>query len=82
MCGICGILSSRSDASLIGTARIMADTLRHRGPDDAGVWADPEAGVALGHRRLAIVDLSPAGAQPMMSPCGRYVLAVPSRMIT
>jgi asparagine synthase (glutamine-hydrolysing) len=54
---------------------MMADTLRHRGPDDAGVWADPEAGVALGHRRLSIVDLSAAGAQPMISPCGRYVIA-------
>lgn len=75
MCGICGILSSGSDVSLAGTARMMADTLRHRGPDDAGVWADPDVGVALGHRRLSIVDLSPAGAQPMMSPCGRYVIA-------
>ena len=75
MCGICGILSSGSDASLAGTARMMADTLRHRGPDDAGVWADPDVGLALGHRRLSIVDLSPAGEQPMMSPCGRYVIA-------
>ncbi|MGO4917637.1 asparagine synthase (glutamine-hydrolyzing) [Pseudogemmobacter sp. W21_MBD1_M6] len=75
MCGICGVLSSGSDASLAGTARTMADTLRHRGPDDAGVWADPDVGVALGHRRLSIIDLSPAGAQPMMSPCGRYVIA-------
>lgn len=74
MCGICGILSSESNASLAGTARVMADTLRHRGPDDAGVWADPDVDVALGHRRLSIVDLSPAGAQPMMSPCGRYVI--------
>lgn len=75
MCGICGVLSSDTDVSLAGTARTMADTLRHRGPDDAGVWADPNEGVALGHRRLSIIDLSPAGAQPMMSPCGRYVIA-------
>lgn len=74
MCGICGVLSSESDASLASTARMMADTLRHRGPDDAGVWTDSDAGVALGHRRLSIIDLSPAGAQPMMSPCGRYVI--------
>ncbi len=53
----------------------MADTLRHRGPDDAGVWVDGEAGVALGHRRLSILDLSPAGHQPMHSACGRYVIA-------
>lgn len=75
MCGICGVLSSGSDASLAGTARAMADTLRHRGPDDAGVWADPNKDVAIGHRRLSIVDLSPAGAQPMTSGCGRYVIA-------
>jgi asparagine synthase (glutamine-hydrolysing) len=52
----------------------MADTLRHRGPDDAGVWVDAEAGVALGFRRLSIVDLSPEGHQPMQSAAGRYVV--------
>jgi asparagine synthase (glutamine-hydrolysing) len=52
----------------------MANTLRHRGPDDAGVWVDAAAGVALGHRRLSILDLSPAGHQPMVSPSGRYVI--------
>ena len=49
------------------TARAMAETLHHRGPDDSGDWADAEAGVALGHRRLSIIDLSPAGHQPMLS---------------
>jgi asparagine synthase (glutamine-hydrolysing) len=53
----------------------MADALVHRGPDDRGVWLDAAAGVALAHRRLAILDLSPAGHQPMMSACGRYVVA-------
>jgi asparagine synthase (glutamine-hydrolysing) len=52
----------------------MAEALRHRGPDDGGEWVDAEAGVALGHRRLAVVDLSPNGRQPMHSPCGRYVI--------
>jgi asparagine synthase (glutamine-hydrolysing) len=52
----------------------MADTLAHRGPDGGGVWADPGAGVGLGHRRLAIVDRSADGAQPMLSHCGRYVV--------
>jgi asparagine synthase (glutamine-hydrolysing) len=52
----------------------MADALAHRGPDDAGVWSDPVAGVALAHRRLSIVDLSPEGHQPMVSARGRYVV--------
>lgn len=52
----------------------MADALVHRGPDDSGVWVDGDAGIALGFRRLAIVDLSPSGHQPMLSECGRYVI--------
>ena len=54
---------------------MMSATLNHRGPDDDGVWADETAGVALGHRRLSILDLSPAGHQPMTSASGRYVIA-------
>jgi len=76
MCGIAGFLGRGSDffkhAPII--AKAMADALSHRGPDDAGVWCDPAAGVALSHRRLSIIDLSPAGHQPMVSACGRYVV--------
>ena len=52
----------------------MATALRHRGPDDAGTWADADAGLGLGHARLAILELSPAGHQPMVSVTGRYVI--------
>ncbi|EIJ36607.1 asparagine synthase (glutamine-hydrolyzing) [Thiothrix nivea] len=52
----------------------MTSTLAHRGPDDSGLWIDREAGIALGHRRLAILDLSPEGHQPMASASGRYTL--------
>ncbi len=77
MCGITGTLSAsgNSQESLLATARAMSDALRHRGPDDDGQWADADNGIAFGHRRLAIVDLSPLGHQPMASACGRYVLA-------
>ncbi|MBW8636198.1 asparagine synthase (glutamine-hydrolyzing) [Hoeflea sp. WL0058] len=75
MCGICGIVSKASAETLAETVDNMANTLRHRGPDAAGIWVDREAGVAIGHRRLSILDLSPAGAQPMISTCERYVIA-------
>ncbi|MDX8455985.1 asparagine synthase (glutamine-hydrolyzing) [Mesorhizobium sp. VK9D] len=75
MCGIVGIMGGAAATSSGAlTVRRMADTIRHRGPDGDGVWTDAEAGIALSQRRLAIIDLSAAGAQPMTSHSGRYVI--------
>lgn len=76
MCGLVGYLQSRNFFSDTAHAvvRKMAERLAHRGPDDSGVWVDEAAGVALAHRRLSILDLSPAGHQPMCSLSGRYVI--------
>jgi asparagine synthase (glutamine-hydrolysing) len=52
----------------------MTTSLSHRGPDGEGIWLNEQHGVALGHRRLSILDLSELGRQPMSSPCGRYVM--------
>lgn len=75
MCGIAGFWDPRGGApdALAARAGAMADAMPHRGPDDRGSWADA-AGVAFGHRRLSIIDLSAAGHQPMHSPAGRHVL--------
>ena len=73
MCGVVGALSLRKALSLT-TLASMTDCLLHRGPDAAGEWLDSKAGIALGHRRLSILDLSATGAQPMHSACGRYVI--------
>ena len=77
MCGLAGFWQDpgASGAQLARMAGAMAAALRHRGPDDEGVWSDPAQGFALGHRRLSILDLSPEGRQPMISACGRYVIA-------
>jgi asparagine synthase (glutamine-hydrolysing) len=76
MCGIAGVWTGRADQNalreLIGG---MTRRLAHRGPDSEGVWLDVANGIALGHRRLAIIDPSPAGRQPMASRCGRYVIS-------
>ena len=74
MCGLTGFVSPAAGADeMIVRVRRMADALAHRGPDDSGEWSDPEAGVAMGFRRLAIIDLSAAGHQPMLSASGRFV---------
>lgn len=77
MCGLVGVWRARSNWSaelLQDTVRAMADAIRHRGPDGEGVWCDAEQSICLGHRRLAVVDLSPLGAQPMRSHNGRFAL--------
>lgn len=77
MCGISGLIDfghSRPSHDLHASAMRMADSLRHRGPDDSGIWMDQNVGVAFSHRRLAIIDLSAEGHQPMQSASGRHVL--------
>ena len=76
MCGFSGFLTFKGfdykeAHNIVST---MTNTLEHRGPDDSGVWLDADVGVALGHRRLSILDLSLAGSQPMTSLSGRYIL--------
>lgn len=73
MCGIVGFIS-RDNVVKAEVISRMSSTLTHRGPDDSGYWLNQQAGLALGHRRLSIVDLSPLGHQPMHSSCGRYVI--------
>lgn len=75
MCGIVGFLA-RVGATVDGIPLVnrMSAALVHRGPDDTGAWFDGRNGIALAHRRLSVLDLSPAGRQPMTSPCGRYVV--------
>jgi asparagine synthase (glutamine-hydrolysing) len=79
MCGFAGALRLRADfrrdaGELSAKVTVMSEAIAHRGPDDSGLWVDHDAGVALGHRRLAIVDLSPRGHQPMHF-ARRYVIA-------
>lgn len=77
MCGIAGFIDPRlasRDAELVHRARAMGDAIAHRGPDASGIWIDDAVGLALSHRRLSIVDLSEAGAQPMVSADGRWVI--------
>ncbi len=73
MCGIAGMMSYRGPA-LGRIVSGMVEMIRYRGPDNSGVWCDADHGLALGHARLSILDLSPAGHQPMESTSGRYVI--------
>src|SRR5262249_30680629 len=77
MCGIAGMIDWRAATpadALRSIGEAMIETVRHRGPDAGAVWVEAESGVALGQRRLAIIDLSPGGAQPMHSAGRRYVI--------
>lgn len=77
MCGIAGIYDlghSLTADYLERHTEAMADSLRHRGPDDDGVWTDAESGIGFGHRRLAVIAPTPEGRQPAISHCGRYVM--------
>jgi asparagine synthase (glutamine-hydrolysing) len=78
MCGIAGFLDPMASTpadELQAIGEAMADRIAFRGPDDAGTWVDAASGIALAHRRLSILDLSPEGHQPMTSADGRYVLS-------
>src|SRR5262245_15118785 len=78
MCGISGFLDTsrrRGSEELRDIVLGMVNRLQHRGPDDFGAWVHAAAGIALGHRRLSILDLSPLGHQPMHSASGRYALS-------
>ena len=76
MCGIVGVLdnSATQKGNLYKIVQGMALAISYRGPDDNGIWVDKNSQIALGHRRLSIVDLSSAGHQPMHSASGRYIL--------
>ena len=78
MCGIAGFWDDSGAFTadrMRDTLKDMTDWLAHRGPDDEGAYIGDEAGIAIGHRRLSIVDISPLGHQPMVSASGRFVLA-------
>ncbi|MCZ8183473.1 MAG: asparagine synthase (glutamine-hydrolyzing) [Beijerinckiaceae bacterium] len=77
MCGISGLFRQGGlTPSDLPALKRMNEAIRHRGPDDEGIWTSEQRGVALGQRRLAIQDLSPAGAQPMLSASGRYAITL------
>ena len=76
MCGIAGLWrpGGGDESLLVGYVGRMTEAIGYRGPDASGLWSCAKAGVAFGHRRLSILDLSEAGAQPMRSACGRLTV--------
>lgn len=75
MCGIAGAVAPADRAINLQRLEAMTNVIAHRGPDASGIWASPDGRVGLGHRRLSIIDLSTAGAQPMASASGRYTVS-------
>ena len=77
MCGLVGFLYNKDmeDSTLSSQLLSMTSSLSHRGPDDHGFWTNQELKIAIGHRRLSVLDLSSAGHQPMHSSSGRYIMA-------
>ncbi len=73
MCGIAGVIHFDGEPVDVGVIRRMTDAIAHRGPDGEGQWIDGPVGI--GHRRLAVLDPTPAGSQPMFDDSGRYVLS-------
>lgn len=83
MCGLTGAFDPNQQLgvdSLRNMVGQMTSAIVHRGPDDVGLWVEPEARVAFGHRRLSIIDLTEAGQQPMISANGRWVIAYNGEM--
>ena len=74
MCGITGLFGRNHDGGLDKQVKQMTVSLSHRGPDDSGFWVNENRTIALGHRRLSVLELSKAGHQPMESACGRFVM--------
>ena len=77
MCGFVGFIGGIVSGGVAGKESLlhrMADTITHRGPDHGGYWCDVDQSIGLGHRSLSVIDLSPAGHQPMQSPSSRYVM--------
>src|ERR1700758_1505670 len=76
MCGIAGLFrpGGGGESELSAIAKSMTDALAYRGPDASGYWTNASNGIAFGHRRLAVLDLSQAGSQPMHSDCGRFTV--------
>ena len=76
MCGIAGFISPFFNNNFEKAVSSMLNKIEHRGPDDEGIWFDSNYGIALGHRRLSIVDSSKAGHQPMISQCKKYYIVL------